>query len=108
MRSRRFAGGIRRPLKLTVRTQTMGIEAFVFLVPMLGIGLFLWLAVHSYLPVSRPFALPTLLAALIFAFILVARLDPDKDHYWSALIACFCIGAIVFGLHAHAIRWLVS
>jgi hypothetical protein len=86
----------------------MGIEALVPVVLAFGIGVFIWLVVRSFSANSRPFALPTLLASLVSAIAFVGRLKPDPGFYWSSFIACFSVGAIVFGLHAHAIKWLVS
>ena len=86
----------------------MGIEALVPMVWAFGIGLFIWLAVRSFLANYRPFALPTLLASLAFGFAFVGQLKPDPDFYWNSFMACFCVGGIIFGLHAHAIKWLVN
>jgi hypothetical protein len=72
----------------------------------LGLLLFAWLVVRTFYPRSRPFSLPTLLAALAFAFILNGGGKPG--YYWYYFIDWFCLGAIIFGLHAHAIQWLVS
>ncbi len=86
----------------------MGIEAFVPIVLALGVVLFALLLVRSIFASSRPYALPTLLAALAFAGFLNSRDGHQQGYFWSSLIAWFCLGAIMFGLHAHAIKWLVG
>ena len=86
----------------------MGIEALVPIVWVFGVGLFIWLAVRSFSANYRAFALPTLLASLAFGFAFVGRLKPDPGFYWNSFMACFSVGGILFGLHAHAIKWLVN
>ena len=72
----------------------------------IGLALFAWLLYRSFIPRARPHALPTLLAALIFAFVQNDR--PTPGYFWYYLVDWFCLGAIFFGLHAHAIQWLSS
>jgi hypothetical protein len=86
----------------------MGIEALVLVVWPFGVGAGLWLIYRSFLPKSRPFALPTLIASLAAAFAFVVPLEPDPGFYWNSFIACFSASAIVFGMHAHFIWWLVN
>jgi hypothetical protein len=85
----------------------MGIEAFVPIVLALGVTLFALLLIRSLSTSSRPYALPTLLAALAFAGFMNNRDGHQQGYFWSSLIAWFCLGAIMFGLHALAIKWLV-
>ena len=78
-----------------------------FLYPLgvaLGLALFVWLLFRSFRARTRPYALPTLLAAVVFA--LVQNDRPSPGYFWYYLVDWFCLGAIVFGLHAHAIQWL--
>jgi hypothetical protein len=86
----------------------MGIEALVPIVLMLGVALFAFLIARSFDPVARPYALPTLVAALAFAAFLNSRDGHQHGYFWSSLIAWFCLGSIIFGLPAHLIRWLVQ
>ena len=86
----------------------MGIEALVFIVWPFGVAVGIWLVFQSFSAKSRPFALPTLLASLASAFAFVVLLKPDLGFYWNSFIACFSVSSIVFGLHAHAIRYLVN
>ncbi|MEQ1802455.1 MAG: hypothetical protein ABL989_11065 [Gammaproteobacteria bacterium] len=72
----------------------------------LGLFVFAWLLFRSFHARSRPFSLPTLLAALAFAFALNDGSKPG--YYWYYLVDWFCLGAIIFGLHGHAIRWLIG
>ena len=76
----------------------------------LGLGgvLFAWLIFRSFYARSRPYSLPTLLAAITFAFALSDHGKRDYYWYWYSFVDWFCLGAIIFGLHAHAIKWLVS
>jgi hypothetical protein len=80
-----------------------------FLYPLgvaLGLALFAWLLFRSFFARSRPYALPTLVAAVVFA--LVQNDRPSPGYFWHYLVDWFCLGAIFFGLHAHAIQWLTS
>jgi hypothetical protein len=85
----------------------VGVEALVPVVLMLGAALFAFLIARSFDPVARPYTLPTLLAAVAFAAFLSSRDGHQHGYFWSSLIAWFCLGSIIFGLHAHLIRWLV-
>jgi len=85
----------------------MGIEIIYPIAIALGLGLFVLLLVRSCIARSRPYALPTLIAATAFA--LVLNIDGHKaGYYWEYLIMWFCLGAIMFGLHAHMIKWIVA
>ena len=84
----------------------MGIEIIYPIGAGLGVVVLIWLVIRSFMPRSRPFALPTLLAALLVAFFERDRVSPD--FYWMALLDVFFLGAVAFGLHAHAIQWLVG
>lgn len=84
----------------------MGIEGLVPIILVVGVGLFLFLIARSFDRAARPYALPTLLAAIGFAAFLSSRDGHDRSHLWSSFIAWFGLGAIVFGVHAHLIRWL--
>jgi hypothetical protein len=86
----------------------MGIEALVFIVWPVGVGLGVLLVIQSSDAKYRPYALPTLIASIASAFAFVVPFKPDPGFYWNTYIACFCVSAIVFGLHAHMIRWLVN
>jgi len=70
----------------------------------LGLALFGWLSFRTFNARTRPYALPTLVAALAFAFALNDGHGPG--YYWYYLVDWFCLGAIIFGLHAHAIGGL--
>ena len=85
----------------------MGIEALAFVVWPFGVAVGILLVSRSLDPKSRPFALPTLLVSIVSAFVFVVPLKPDPGFYWNSFIACFSVSAIVFGLHAHMIQWLV-
>lgn len=85
----------------------MGPEIIYPIAIALGLFLFGLLAFRSLSAHTRPYALPTLLAAIVFALILNAE-GHKPGYYWSYLIVWFCLGAVVFGVHAHAIRWLVA
>ena len=86
----------------------MGVEAFVPVVLMLGVALFIFLIARCFNAAARPYSLPTLLAAAGFAAFLNFRDGHAPGYFWSSLIAWFALGAIVFGVHAHVIRWLVK
>lgn len=86
----------------------MGIEALVFVVWPFGVGVGIFLFWRSLAPKARPFALPTLLASIVASFAFVPLLKPDPGYYWNSFIACFSVSVIVFGLHAHMIKWLVN
>ena len=85
----------------------MGSEIIFPAAAILGIGLFAFLAFRSFSKIARPYAAPTLLAAIAFAFVLNDRAQPPHND-WVYWLDWFCLGAIVFGIHAHAIRWLVQ
>ena len=70
-----------------------------------GAILLLFLAYRSALARARPFALPTLLASLIAAACCTAM---SYQGGIAAFLFFFAPAAIVFGLHAHAIKWLTS
>ncbi len=84
----------------------MGNEFMYPLGVALGLALFAWLLFRSFFARSRPYALPTLLAAVVFA--LVQNDRPSPGYFWYYLVDWFCLEAIFFGLHAHAIQWLTS
>jgi hypothetical protein len=86
----------------------VGPEALVPFVLIYGMALFLFLIVRSFQPAARPFALPTLLAAIGFAIFLDSRNGHDPGFLWSALIAWFGLSATILGAIAHVIRVFVS
>jgi hypothetical protein len=91
-----------------IGVEPMGPEALVLFVWLFGIVAAGWLVWRSFHAKSRPFALPTLLASLVSAYALAnPLLKPVPGYFWNAYIACFSLGAIFFGLHAHAMRWLL-
>lgn len=72
----------------------------------LGVALFVWLFASSFFRRFRPYSIPTLLYALVFALLFTS--DNKPGYYWYYFVDWFCLGAILFGVHAHAIRWLVQ
>jgi hypothetical protein len=85
----------------------VGIEALVPVVLLLGVVLFVFLVARSFDAAARPYTLPTLLAAIGFAAFLNSHDGHAPGFFWSSLIAWFALGGVVFGILAHAIRWLV-
>ena len=85
----------------------MGGEILVPIAWVCGVIAFVWLVVRTIRPISRPYALPTLVACMISASILIHEF-PNPDYYWRSVSAHFLLAAVVFGAHAHAINWLVN
>lgn len=84
----------------------MGSEIAPALAAFLSIVILAWLTVRSIQRRSRPFALPTLIATVIFA--LITTSDDQYHHYWDLFVMNYVGGAILLGLQAHAIKWLVG
>jgi hypothetical protein len=84
----------------------MGTEIVPPICAFLTVAILAWLVVRSIQRRSRPFALPTLVATVIF--VLVTTNDDQYHHYWSFFVMNYVGGAILLGLQAHAIRWLLS
>jgi hypothetical protein len=80
----------------------MGTEIVVPICLVLSVAILIWLIVRSIQRPSRPFALPTLVAAVAFA--LLTTHDDQYHHYWDFLVMDFVGGAILLGLQAHAIK----
>jgi hypothetical protein len=78
----------------------------LWVVAPIGVFSLIWLIVRCFSPTARPFALPTLLASLLATFVVSARMGPGS--IWVDLFAAFGIAAVIFGLHAHAIKWLIA
>jgi hypothetical protein len=63
---------------------------------------------RSFVALARRYALPTVIASIASAFAFIIPLKPAPGFYWNSFIACLSVSAIVFGLHARTIRWLVD
>jgi len=85
----------------------MGGEVLVPIAWFCGAVTLVWLIVRSIQPQSRPYALPTLVASAITAEVLI-RQFPNPDYPVGTALALFFFGALAFGIHAHAIRWLAQ
>ena len=85
----------------------MGIEIIWPVSAFFGLCLFAFLFVRSMYRAARPFALPTLIAAAAVAFA-APKNEYQLQHYWMIWFLYFLAGAVAFGVHAHAIRWLLG
>jgi hypothetical protein len=86
----------------------MGVEGLVPLLLWVGCLLFVVLLWLSFPARSRPYALPTLVAAMALGAFLSSRDSHAAGYLWSSLVAWFGLGAIIFGAHAYAIRLLLK
>ena len=84
----------------------MGVEILLPICAVLSVGIIIWLSIRSIQRRSRPFALPTLVATVVFAFVTTS--DDQYHHYWDSFVLNYVGGAILLGLQAHAIKWLIS
>ena len=93
----------------------MGIEIIypiAWLISACALILLIW---RSRDPDSRPYTLPTLILSVAIALVLAWSDHADavyrKPHlappYWQYFFVWFAPPALVLGLHAHLIRWLV-
>ena len=85
----------------------MGTEIVFLVAALFSTLLLMWLVVRSWLRASRPYALPTLTISVLVALVW-ARFDSPTQHYWAYALIWFGPAAVVLGLHAHAIKWLVT
>ena len=85
----------------------MGSEFLIEPLKYLGAILFALLVYLSARPAARPFALPTLVAAVIWAWLDVKELH-QPSHAWTRCLISFVAGAIQFGAFAYAVKWLLQ
>ena len=82
----------------------MGGEVIIYVAAALGFGLLVFLVVRIANPSARPYALPTLLFAAGGGLYEAWGSVPIN---WPFLfLAGFFVGGIIFGAHAHVVRWL--
>jgi hypothetical protein len=85
----------------------MGPEVLIVPLSIVGALLCGLLGYRSLVPASRPFALPTFVAALLWAYYGAVEFR-KPDDFWTYFFLSFVGGAVLFGLHAHAIKWLIA
>jgi hypothetical protein len=93
----------------------MGIEIIYPIAWLISIVALIWLIARSRNQEPRSYALPTLLISIAIALFLAwndrsGDLYNKPDHispFWQYFLTWFAPVALVLGLHAHLIRWLV-
>ena len=77
---------------------------------LVGFCLLALLLFRSVDAATRPFALSTLVASILWATFwswYIAKAHPSVASIATAYFFFFGVGAVLFGLHAHAIKWLL-
>jgi disulfide bond formation protein DsbB len=82
----------------------MGGEVLVFAAAAIGLVAFVLLIARSLDRTARPYALPTLALAAVSGVYMAYGSALQNSPFM--FFAGFFFGAVVFGAHAHAIRWL--
>jgi hypothetical protein len=82
----------------------MGGEVLVTAAAALGLLLFAFLLWRSLLRATRPYALPTLLFSCAIG--IYGAWGKSPANVLFGFLIGFLAGAILFGAHAHAIKWL--
>lgn len=85
---------------------SMGGEIIYPIVWLFSAAAIVWLVVRSFRNDTRPYALPTLLLSALVSFPW-AWAHHEPGYLVKYALWCFAPSVIVFGLQAHAIRWLV-
>lgn len=83
----------------------MGGEILIYPLIMLGISLCLFLAYRAFKTDSRPYALPTLIFTILWSCYFAFTAKP-QGWFWFSFFINFIVGAVIFGLQAHFIKWL--
>ncbi len=84
----------------------MGADIAVVALRFIGACMCAFLIYRAARPASRAFALPTLIAASLLAWFFASSTRPDR--FWSWFFMYFIGTAAMFGIHAHAIKWLAD
>lgn len=85
----------------------MGPEIFITPLAIFGALLCIFLCYRAYRRDSRPFALPTLVASLLWSYYSAVEFK-KPDYFWTYYFLSFVGAALIFGLHAHGIKWLLG
>jgi len=84
----------------------MGADIPIVILRLLGACICAFLLYRAVRPNSRAYALPTLVAASLLAWFFASSSRPDR--FWTWFFMYFVGTAAMFGIHAHAIKWLVG
>ena len=84
----------------------MGNEFLIEPLKYLGLVLLILLVYLSAKTASRAFALPTLVAAVVWAYLDVAEAN-QPSQLWTRYAISFVVGCSQFGAFAFSINWLL-
>jgi hypothetical protein len=84
----------------------MGVEIIFPIAWFVSVLVMAFLLARSRSPLSRPFALPTLIASALVA-LLWSALAHEPGYYWAYAMTWFAPTSIVLGCLAHSIKWLL-